>query len=81
MTEEKVEKTIQTEGLSGLAKAHSFLFVLKRRLSIVPNEVNKFADLVQRLLFREISDLTEETYKEIETRLVKTMKAKLSADQ
>jgi RNA polymerase-interacting CarD/CdnL/TRCF family regulator len=57
----QLENTIRAEGGIGLAKVASFLYVLKKRQVVPTQEVAKFSEGVNRMLFRELSEATGET--------------------
>lgn len=80
-TQSKLESTIRSEGAVGLAKAVSFLFVLRKRVAVPSSDMNKFWELCLRLLLREICDITQETSKVAEERITKLMRSKLLPDQ
>lgn len=76
----KLEAAIRNEGGIGLAKALSYLFVLKRKQIVASSEVNKMYESVLRLLLREISEILGETAKALEEKLNKSLKQKLIPD-
>lgn len=76
----KFENSLRHEGLTGLAKVVSALFVMRRR-QVVPNsEIVKFHDTTQRLLVKELAEALNELPRTIEERLEKIMRPKLLAD-
>ncbi len=76
----QLENTIKTEGGLGLAKAASFLFVMKRKQLVSDQELNKLQESVNKLLFRELSEALNEPMKSIEARIAKGMRSKLLPD-
>ena len=76
----QLEKAIQSEGGAGLAKVASFLHVLGKRQIVPTSEVAKFSEAVNRILYRELSELLDEPMKSIEERVAKGMKHKLIPD-
>jgi RNA polymerase-interacting CarD/CdnL/TRCF family regulator len=81
ISQSKIEALVRTEGSIGIAKALSFLFVLKRKQVVPYPEVNRLNETIQKQFAKEISELTGETIKSIEERIAKAMKNKLLADQ
>jgi RNA polymerase-interacting CarD/CdnL/TRCF family regulator len=81
ISQSKIEALVRNEGSIGLAKALSFLFVLKKKQVVPYPEVNRLNETIQRQFTKEISELTGETIKSIEERMGKAMKNKLLADQ
>jgi RNA polymerase-interacting CarD/CdnL/TRCF family regulator len=75
-----LENTIRSEGIQGLAKVYSYLYILKRRQLVSHSEFTKFYELVHRLLFRELSESLSESMKSIEDRVQKGLKGKLTYD-
>lgn len=76
----QLDAAIRTEGATGLAKVVSYLFVLRKRVTVPSSDMNKFWENTLRLLLREICDLTQETSKQAEERIIKLMKPKLQPD-
>jgi RNA polymerase-interacting CarD/CdnL/TRCF family regulator len=76
----QLEQTIRTEGGIGLAKVASYLFVVKKKQIVPTQEVAKFSESVNRMLFRELSEATGETIREIEVKTTKAMRSKLLPD-
>lgn len=76
----KIEALIWNEGSIGIAKAISFLFVLKKKQVVATPEVNRTNETLQRQLAKEISELTGETIKAVEERIAKSMRNKLLSD-
>jgi RNA polymerase-interacting CarD/CdnL/TRCF family regulator len=81
VVQEKIETAIRTEGSAGMAKALSFLFVLKKRQVVSHAEVTKLSEAIQKNFNREVSEITGETAKQIEEKMNKAMRSKLFADQ
>ncbi len=75
-----LEGVIRTEGGIGLAKAASYLFVLKRKQVVSHPEVNKLQEMVHKLLFRELSDALGEPARILEERATKGFRMKLMPD-
>ena len=79
-TQNKIESLVRAEGSMGIAKALSFLFVLKKKQVVPYPEVNRINETLQRQFSKEASDLLGETMKAIDERIAKSMKNKLLAD-
>lgn len=76
----RLEACMRTEGASGLAKVHSYLFVLKRKQVVPTTEVTRTAENVTKLLLRELSEVTGETIRTLEERIAKKLRQKLIPD-
>jgi RNA polymerase-interacting CarD/CdnL/TRCF family regulator len=76
----KLEKCLTSEGAIGLAKVYSFLFVLKKKSPSFSSDAGKFFDQVSRLLFKELSEATQETMVSLEEKAQKLMRLKLQND-
>lgn len=76
----QLEVLIRVEGGIGLAKAASYLYVLKRRQVVPTTEVTKFQEAVQKLLFRELSEALGEHIRDLEVKITKAFRAKLIPD-
>ncbi len=76
----QLENVVRTEGGLGLAKAASFLYVLKRKQIVATPEVNKLLESVNKLLFRELSEALGTTIKSIEDRIARGLRSKLLPD-
>ncbi len=76
----KIEALIRSEGGTGLAKAYSFLYVVRNRHIVPPAEVVRLHETVARLLFRELSDALGDSPKVIEERIAKGLRQKLAPD-
>lgn len=79
-THSVLESCIRSEGNIGLAKVASYLHVLKKRMIVPTSEVNKFSEQVNKLLFRELSEILSEPIKSLEQRISKGMRQKLLPD-
>jgi RNA polymerase-interacting CarD/CdnL/TRCF family regulator len=79
-SQSKIEALVRNEGSLGVAKALSFLFVLKKKQVVAHPEVNRITETLQKLFTKEISELTGETMKAIEERMIRSMRTKLLAD-
>lgn len=77
----KLEKVIRNEGLVGMAKVVSYLFVLKYEQVVPTPEVSRMGEQVYRHFLREMSDVLLEAPKKLETRFQKAMKVKLLPNQ
>lgn len=75
-----LEQMIRAEGAFGLARAYSFLYVLQNRQHLLNSEQNRFFDTVRHALFKELSDVTQRTIREIETEIHQLLKNKLKYD-
>lgn len=80
VAQSKIEALVRNEGPVGVAKALSFLFVLKKKQVVPYPEVNRINETIQKQFAKEASELTGETMKAVEERIVKAMKHKLLAD-
>ena len=77
----KLEACIRHEGGSGLAKVASYLYVLKKRMIILPTEINRFQETVMKLLIRELSEAFDnKAPKIIESQINKAFAHKLMPD-
>jgi len=77
----KVEALIRNEGGVGLAKAYSYVYVLKNRQIVPSAEVQKFFESTNRQLMKELSEALHETPRAIEEKIAKGLRSKLAADQ
>lgn len=77
----QLEKMIEREGLSGLAKAFSYLFCLRKKFHTLQPEQQKMMDSVQRALLRELSEILQLTPRDLEDQISKGMRGKSSFDQ
>ncbi|MBI4926028.1 MAG: hypothetical protein HY843_08905 [Bdellovibrio sp.] len=75
----KLEKCILIEGAQGLAKALSYLSILKKKMVILPTEITKFHETVFKLLCKELSDATNEPLTMTEEKVNKNLKQKISS--
>lgn len=75
-----LEKAIRTEGGVGLAKVVSYLHVLKKRQFSSNPEINKLQETVNKLLFRELSDVLGEPVKALEDKVSRGMRSKTLLD-
>jgi RNA polymerase-interacting CarD/CdnL/TRCF family regulator len=73
----KLEATIRNEGGQGLAKALSFLHVLKRKQIVATPEVARMYETVSRLLIRELCEACGETPRNVEDKIARGMRQKL----
>lgn len=73
----KLEECIRLEGARGLAKVASLLHVLKQRHVVLPTEIQRFSETVNRLLYRELSIALNEPMKSIEERTQKGLRLKI----
>lgn len=76
----KLEQCLRTEGAIGLAKVFSYLFVLKKRQVVPSTEVNRTAETVNKLLFRELSEALNEPIRSLEEKINKRIRQKLTPD-
>jgi RNA polymerase-interacting CarD/CdnL/TRCF family regulator len=77
----KVEAMIRNEGGTGLAKAVSYLYTLKKKQIVPSSEVTKMYDSISKLLYRELSEaLGGETIRSLDERITKMMRPKLTPD-
>lgn len=77
----QLEKMIEREGLSGLAKSFSYLFCLRKKFHTLQPEQQKMMDSVQRALLRELSEILQLTPRDLEDQISKGMRGKTSFDQ
>lgn len=75
-----LEQMIRAEGAFGLARAYSFLYVLENRQHLLSSDQNRFFETVSRALFRELSDVTQRTIRELEVEVHQLLRNKLKAD-
>jgi len=75
-----LEAAIRIEGGLGLAKVASFLYVMKKKQVVSSPEVNKLQETVHRLLFKELSEILEETPKNLEQKIIKGFRVKMTPD-
>jgi RNA polymerase-interacting CarD/CdnL/TRCF family regulator len=80
VSQSKIEALVRNEGSIGIVKALSFLFVLKKKQVVPYPEVNRINESLQRQFAKEVSELTGETLKAVEERMVRSMRSKLLAD-
>lgn len=73
----RIENSIRIEGGLGLAKALSYLHVLKRKQIVASPEVNRMYEAVSKLLIRELNEATSEPTRNIEDRIAKSLRHKL----
>jgi RNA polymerase-interacting CarD/CdnL/TRCF family regulator len=73
----KLESAIRTEGGQGLAKALSFLHVLKRKQIVASPEVARMYETVSKLLIRELAEANSDTPRNIEDKIARGMRQKL----
>ena len=73
----QLEHAIRMEGGIGLAKALSFLHVLKRKQIVASPEVARMYETVSKLLIRELADATSDTPRNIEDKIARGMRQKL----
>lgn len=76
----RLEDTLKKDGIVGLAKVVSYLFVLRNRLVVPPARLLQFNELVIKQLVREISEISQETLRATEEKIEKLMKPKLRPD-
>lgn len=76
----KIEATIKSEGAIGLAKAVSYLFVLRKKSHVPSSDAMKYSETVNKLLFREIAEATGNQAKTLEELAQKQMRHKLTLD-
>jgi RNA polymerase-interacting CarD/CdnL/TRCF family regulator len=74
------ENAIRREGALGLAKVASGLYVLKKRQIVPSAEVSRFSEMIDRLLYRELSEATGESIRALEEQVKKLMRPKLTPD-
>lgn len=80
IVQKKLEAALRTEGCSGLAKAVSYLFVLKRKQVVPAPEVTKLDETFHKLLTRELSDALGETITAVDAKIAKALRRKLRPD-
>jgi RNA polymerase-interacting CarD/CdnL/TRCF family regulator len=76
----RLESTIRSEGLSGLAKAKSFLHVLKQKQVVPSPEVVRLDETVHRQLIRELSEVQAKESRQVEEQVQKALRNKLLPD-
>jgi RNA polymerase-interacting CarD/CdnL/TRCF family regulator len=72
----KLEAIVRNDGPVGLTKVYSYLYLLKQRYAVSPGDLNKFHDLIHKLLFRELSDALGQPANIIEKNALKGLKNK-----
>ncbi|OFZ22428.1 MAG: hypothetical protein A2X94_01215 [Bdellovibrionales bacterium GWB1_55_8] len=73
----RLEAVIRQEGVIGLAKAASYLHVLKTHTAAPSRDILKMRENVNRLLLRELSDALDEPISNVESRVAVMMRRKL----
>lgn len=76
----KLDHAILLEGPQGLAKVYSYLWVLAKRSVVPPTEVARMMESVERVLFRELSEVLQTSMASIHTRIARGLKSKLAPD-
>jgi RNA polymerase-interacting CarD/CdnL/TRCF family regulator len=76
----QLEQCIHLEGGIGLAKAYSYLYVLRKKERVPSVELNKLYDTVYRLFFKELADALRQTPRALEERVAKGLRSKLLPD-
>jgi RNA polymerase-interacting CarD/CdnL/TRCF family regulator len=80
ISQNKIETLVRNEGSVGVAKALSFLFVLKKKQVVPYPEVNRINETIQKQFSKEVAELTGETMKAVDERITRAMRHKLLAD-
>lgn len=80
LLQKTLEKAINEEGIIGLAKALSCLYVIKKRSVVASSEISKFYESVERVLLRELAEVLEEPIKSVEEKVHKLLLHKLLPD-
>ena len=76
----RLENVVRAEGGIGLAKALSYLFVIKRKQVVPTPEVARMYEQIAKLFIREISESTGKLPRVIEDELNKMLRHKLLPD-
>jgi hypothetical protein len=76
----KLEAAVRLEGGIGLAKVASFLFVLRKKQVVPSPGVTKLQETIHKLLFRELSEVLNETPRILEEKVQKGFRSKLLPD-
>ena len=76
----KMEANIRAEGGVGLAKAVSYLHVLKKKQHVLSSEALRFQETLWKLMLRELSEALTETSRVLEERINKGLRQKTLAD-
>ena len=77
----QLEKAIELEGVRGLAKAFSYLYVLRKKTMTLASEPQKMFDQLQKALLKEISEALQMAPRDLEDRLSKGMRGKTAIEQ
>ena len=73
----KLESSIRSEGILGLAKALSYLHVLKKKQIVATPDISRLYDAISKLLIRELHEATSVPAREIESRIAKGLRQKI----
>jgi RNA polymerase-interacting CarD/CdnL/TRCF family regulator len=73
----QIEAALRSEGPVALAKAEGYLHLVKQRDLVPPRNLVKFAELIHRLLVRELVAATQESPKSIEEKVERLLRQKL----
>lgn len=76
----QIEDLVRNEGVIGLAKAYSYLFVRKSREAICPTDLTRMIENTQRILFRELAEALNQPQKDLEAQIAKSIRVKLQPD-
>jgi RNA polymerase-interacting CarD/CdnL/TRCF family regulator len=73
----QLENTIRSEGAIGLAKALSFLYVLRKKQVAPHSDANRMFETVSKLLVREMAEAMNQQPRAIEDQIAKAIRTKL----
>lgn len=79
-TQKLLETSICNEGLPGLAKAISFINVLRSRKLVLAPEQTRFYEMIHRAFTREVSEVLQLSLRQIDQLIEKGLKNKLRPD-
>lgn len=76
----KLEATIASEGALGLAKAYSYLWVLRKKQIVPAPETNRLFESVQKVLFRELGEALQVPPRAIDEKVTRALRNKAAPD-
>lgn len=76
----QLETTLRGEGAVGLAKVFSYLFVVTRKQIVPPSTTQRFFELIQKLLVRELSEAWQISIRATEEKIHKAARQKLNVN-
>ena len=73
----RLEKTICTEGATGMAKVFSYLAGLKRKQILLSAEVTRYEETIHKLFMRELAEALGQQIKATEEQVAKLVRKKV----